>query len=59
MDVSINIENTLENLGNLYVHFHNPNLTKATAKHGAVQGSGQGLLPSRLCPPLISRGVMA
>ena len=27
--------------------------------HGAVQGSGQGLFPLRLCPPLISRGVMA
>ena len=32
MDVSINFENTLENLGNLYVYFHNNNLTKATAK---------------------------
>ena len=28
-------------------------------EHGAVQGSGQGLFPSLLCPPLISRGVMA
>jgi hypothetical protein len=27
--------------------------------HGAVRGSGQGLFPSRLCSPLISRGVMA
>ena len=27
--------------------------------HGALRGSGQGLFPSRLCPPLISRGVMA
>ena len=27
--------------------------------HGAVQGSGQGLFPARLCPPLISQGVMA
>ena len=27
--------------------------------HGAVQGSGQGLFQSRLCPPLISRGVRA
>ena len=26
---------------------------------GAVQGSGQGLFPSRLCPPLISLGVTA
>ena len=28
-------------------------------KHGAVRGSGQGLFPLRMCPPLISRGVMA
>ena len=28
-------------------------------EHGAVQGLGQGLFPSFLCPPLISQGVMA
>ena len=33
--------------------------TSGLVAHGAVQGSGQGLFPSGLCPPLISRGVMA
>ena len=32
---------------------------ESVSMHGAVRGSGQGLFPSRLCPPLISRGVMA
>ena len=31
-----------------------PDLTLSVLGHGAVQGSGQGVFLSRLCPPLIS-----